>query len=266
MLYRHFILLCCFTISVCVGCAVNPVTGKRELMLVSESEDLEIGQKYAPEITKELGGEIPNEALQSYINSLGQKIAAVSDRPDWTYHYTAVNDNSVNAFALPGGYIFITRGLLDKLQNESQLAAILSHETVHVVARDTANVMSNEIGINILLSAVTSEETSDTVLTVANLSKQIIGLKYSRQDEKEADLGGLRYMVRAGYDPHGMLETMKILDSLQQGSVIDFFSTHPSPENRIEYISNEIQRRYRNTADLRVGKEDFQIKVLSQLH
>ena len=220
------------------GCVTNPVTGDRELMLVSESADLELGQKYAPEISKELGGEIPDSVVQSYINSIGQKIAAVSHRPDWEFHYIAVDDDSINAFALPGGYIFITRGLLVKLQSEAQLAAILSHETVHVTARDTANVMSREIGINILLSAVTSEETSETVMTVANLSKQIIGLRYSRQDERQADIGGLGYMVAAGYDPLGMLQTMQILQSLHQGSSIDFFSTHPSSENRIEYKEN----------------------------
>ena len=155
------------------GCAVNPITGKRELMLVAPSEDIELGQKYSPEITKELGGEIQDAVLQSYINNIGQKLAAVSDRPDWEFHFTAVADDSVNAFALPGGYVFITKGLLSKLQTEAQLAAILGHESVHVVARDTANVMSRDIGINILLSAVTTEETSDTVMTVASAKSAI---------------------------------------------------------------------------------------------
>ncbi|MBN1973718.1 MAG: M48 family metalloprotease [Sedimentisphaerales bacterium] len=266
MFYKRALLMSCLALCIYSGCVVNPVTGKRELMLVAESNDIEIGQKYAPEITKELGGEIQDAALQSYINNVGQKIAAVCDSPDWEFHFAAVVDDSVNAFALPGGYIFITKGLLTKLQTEAQLAAILGHEIVHVVARDTANVMSREIGLNILLSAVTSEQTPETVTTVANLTKQIVGLSYSRKDERTADLGGLKYIAKAGYDPRGMLQTMQILQSLSEASTIDFFSTHPSPENRIGYINEEIQKKYSNTANPRIGKEDYQKNILNRLN
>ena len=267
MYYKNVaLIICSFIFCIASGCATNPVTGSRELMLVSESEDLEIGQKYSPEIEKQLGGKIPDATVQNYIDNVGQKIAATSHRPDWEYHFTAVDDDSVNAFALPGGYVYITKGLLKNLQTEAQLAAILGHEIVHIVARDTANVMSRDIGISLLLSAVTTEETSETVKTVANLSTQILGLRYSRKDEREADLGGLGYMVAAGYDPAGMVETMQILQSLHSSSSIDFFSTHPSPENRIGYISDEIAFKYRNLSKPNVGKEDFQRNVLNRIN
>ncbi len=120
-----------------VGCAVNPITGEEELMLFGEDQDIVIGRKYAPELEKQLGGRIANEGLQDYMDGVGQKIARISHKPDWEYHFVALEHESVNAFALPGGYIFITRGMLEKLQTEAQLAAILAHETVHVVARDT---------------------------------------------------------------------------------------------------------------------------------
>ena len=255
-------LILCF----CVGCSVNPITGKPELMLVSESEDFEIGLKYSPEVEKQLGGKINDAALQAYINNVGQKIAVVCHRPEWEYHYAALEDESVNAFALPGGYVYITKGLLMNLTNEAQLAAVLGHETVHIVARDTANMMSNQIGMNILLSAVTSEETSETVMTVANLTEKIIALRYNRKDEYEADIGGLDYMVKAGYDPHGMLETMQILEQQQKVKPIEFLTTHPSPENRIGYIYDEIQRKYSNISNAKIGKEDFQKNVLNRLY
>src|SRR4030043_352761 len=152
----------------CAGCAVNPITGQEEFMLLGEQQDVELGKKYAPELEKEMGGRIADEALQNYINSVGQKVAKVSHRRDWDYHFVALDDDMVNAFALPGGYIFITKGMLKELTTESQLASVLAHETAHVVARDTAVLMSREIGIDILMAAAVSEKTSSTVSTAAD--------------------------------------------------------------------------------------------------
>lgn len=250
----------------CAGCATNPITGQQELMLLPEEQDFAIGRKYAPELEKQMGGRIENEGLQNYIDSVGQKIARVSHKPYWEYHFAALKDDSVNAFALPGGHIFITKGMLEHLQTEAQLAAILAHETVHVVARDTSNVMSNEIGISLLLSAVTSEETSRGVMTAANLTRQIIGLRYSRKDEREADLGGLSYMVAAGYNPNGMVETMQMLQDQQKVKTIEFLSSHPSPENRVGYLTQEIQMKYQNLAELKTAREDYHRAVLDRLN
>ena len=106
----------------CAGCAINPITGEEELMLFGEQQDLGIGQKYAPEVEKQMGGRIDNDALQNYMNSVGQKIAAVSHRRSWEYHFAALEHDSLNAFALPGGYVFITKGMLKELTTEAQLA------------------------------------------------------------------------------------------------------------------------------------------------
>jgi predicted Zn-dependent protease len=155
--------------------------------------------------------------------------------------------------------------MLEKLNSESQLAGILAHEIVHVVARHSTEQMSKQIGFEILLSAMTSEDTSRAVVTVADLSWQIIGLKYSRDNEKEADLGGLDYMVDADYNPYGMRETMQILLELQTTSNIEFLSTHPSPENRLQYITDKIRIKYFNLAQMKVGSEDYQRIVLDNL-
>jgi predicted Zn-dependent protease len=248
-----------------VGCSTNPITGQQELMLFSPQQDIEIGRKYAPELEKQLGGRVASRTLQNYVDSIGKRVAAVSHNPNFEYNFVALNHESINAFALPGGYIFITRGMLEKLETEAQMAAILAHEIAHVVARDTMNVMSNQIGIDTLLSAVTSENTPAGVTTAANLTSQIIGLSYSREDEKTADLAGLDYMTWAGYNPYGMVETIQMLQSLHQSRGIEFFSTHPSPENRLGYITQKIQTQYPNAATLRVGKQDYLTYVLKNL-
>lgn len=249
-----------------IGCVANPITGETELILLPEQQDIAIGQKYAPEIEKQMGGRIANESLQNYIDSVGQKLAGVSHKPYFEYHFVALEDESVNAFALPGGYIFITRGMLKELETEAQLAAILGHEITHVVARDTSVVMSREIGIDILLAAATSEETPAGVLTATDITRQILGLGYSRKDEREADLGGLDYMVRAGYNPYAMVETMQMLQDQRESRTIEFFSTHPNPENRIAHLRQQIETKYYNYAGLKNGKEDYRKFVLGQLN
>ncbi len=234
-------------------------------MLFPEKQDFEIGRQYAPEIEKELGGKIEDQDLQEYIDSVGQKIARISHKPMWEYHYVAVNDKSINASAVPGGYIFITKGMLEKLQTESQLAAILAHETAHVVARDTSNAISNQIGIGLLLAAATSSHASSAVMTAAELSRRIIGLRYSRQDEREADIAGLDYMVVAGYNPYGIIETMQMLEDQPKERVAEFLSSHPPPEHRIAYLSQRIERQNHNLDGLNIGKQQYSNAVLDRL-
>jgi len=234
-------------------------------MLVTEQQDIEIGRNYAPEVEKQMGGKIDDPALQQYIDRVGQRLARVSHRRNFEYHFVALNDKSVNALALPGGYVYITKGMLEKLTTEAQLAAILGHEVTHIVARDVAAAMSRQIGIELLLSAVTSERSPTSVLMTANLTQQIISLRFSRQDERDADLGGLDYMVRAGYNPYGMVETMQILQNMQTTRPIEFFSTHPNPQNRIAYLTQEIQAKYYNLEGLRIGKQEYRTFVLTAL-
>ncbi|UCG56491.1 MAG: M48 family metalloprotease [Phycisphaerales bacterium] len=248
-----------------VGCAVNPISGEEELMLFAPEEDIQLGRQYSPEVEKELGGRIADEALQSYIDGVGQRIARVCHRPDWDYRFVAVEHESVNAVAVPGGYIFITRGMLEKLSTEAQLAGILGHEIAHVVARDSAAALSREYGMGILLAAIQAAGASGDAVKAAAFTKQILSLRYSRKDEQEADLAGMDYMVRAAYVPSGMVETMQILRDLQQVRPIEFFSTHPLPQNRMMYLSQRIASRYSNVGGLNVGREDYRQGVLARL-
>jgi predicted Zn-dependent protease len=253
------------TVLLCTGCAYNPITGQQELMLFPEKQDFEIGRHYAPEIEKELGGRIEDEQLQNYIDSVGQRIARISHKPAWKYHYVAVNDTSINASAVPGGYIFITRGMLEKLKTEAQLAAILAHETAHVVARDTSNAISNQIGISLLLAAASTAHASRGVFTAAELSRRIIGLRYSRQDEREADIAGLDYMVVAGYNPYGIVETMQMLEDQDKNRVVEFLSSHPPPENRVAYLIQRIETKDYDLDKLDVGEQAYSKAVLDRL-
>ena len=263
---KKIVTILLFSLSICfTGCGVNPITGEKELMLISPAQEDRIGAQYAPEVEKQLGGRIENDELQNYISSIGRKIVRVSHTPGKTFRFTAVNDKSVNALALPGGYIFITRGMLENLESEAQLASILAHETAHVTARHTSSAMSKQMGIDITLSIISS--TTDmpaSAQTIASYGKQLIGMKFSRDDEKEADIAGLDYLERAGYQPQAIVETMEILDRQSKIKPIQFFSTHPNPENRKEYLEYKIKRRG-YTGSKRIGKEDYKKKVLNNL-
>lgn len=248
------------------GCAVNPVTGRQQFMLIPDSRDVQIGRTYAPEVETQMGGRIANQQLQNYINSVGQRIARVSHRPDWQYQFVALNDKSVNAFALPGGYIFITKGMLKQLSSEAQLAGILAHETVHVVVRHAAEAMSWQIGTDIVLSAVVSEKTPAAVITAAGLGRQIVGLKFSREDEQEADLAAVDYMIKAGYDPYGLVKTTRMLQQQSKLRSIEFLSTHPSPANRTAAMTSKIQGSYYDASTVNVGEEDYRRYVLANLY
>jgi predicted Zn-dependent protease len=245
------------------SCATNPITGDQELMFFSSEEDMRLGRKYAPYVENALEGRIADENIQSYVNQIGQRIARVCDSPDLSYSFLAVEEERANALALPGGYIYITRGLLQELKSEAQLASILGHEVGHVVARDTVQTMSREIGMAALVTAALASE--PRVGGASTFVGGLLNLQYSREDEEAADKVGLLYMVKAGYDPNGMLETLQILQELNTIRPIEFFSTHPNPESRIAYITEKIERRYADAGTLKRGEEEYHQRVLLPL-
>lgn len=265
MLNRVIMLALAGAMALSAGCAVNPVTGDEELMFFSPENDVKLGRRYAAPIEKELGGRIPDENLQRYINDVGQKIARVCHRPDLSYHFTAVETKMTNALALPGGYIFLTRGLLKEMKTEGQLAAVLAHEVGHVVARDTMAALSRQLSMTALVAAAHVGGAPGSVVRGADFISVMLSLQYSREDEKEADLTGLSYMTQAGYDPNGIVQMMQILDELQTVRPIEFFSTHPNPESRITYLKEKIATRYTGLDTLKAGQQEYEEAVLSKL-
>jgi predicted Zn-dependent protease len=267
-MHKFVLLLLISGLCFSFGCAANPITGEDELMLDRDyRHDVKLGKEVAPQVEKELKGRIKDQVLQDYINGIGHKIARFSHNPGFDFNYIAVNDKSINALALPGGYVFITKGLLLKLENESQLAGILAHETVHVVARNTESMMSKQAGMGALFVLAASQARNQGEVVAADIAMQLVTFKYSREDERTADLGGMDYMFRAGYNPNGMVETMQILQKEEEANnSCDFFSTHPSPENRIDYLRARIQSHYSDgIAGTKTDEEDYQQNVLDRL-
>ncbi|MEN6385562.1 MAG: M48 family metallopeptidase [Phycisphaerales bacterium] len=245
------------------GCSVNPVTGEHQLILVSPEEEKKMGLDYSKEVEKELGASFKDEQLQSYINSVGQKIAAVSHVPDYGFNYKAIDSNTVNAFAIPGGYIYITTGLLAQLNSEAQMAGVLAHETAHVTARHIANQITRSTLINIGLTAASYKVPTGGV-KIAGIVAQLESMSFSRSQEKQADEVGLGYLVKAGYTPNGMVETMEVLERQSQSRSIEFFSTHPNPENRVALLKEQIfNNRYPTTG--KSGNEEYAANVTGRL-
>lgn len=261
----RIVVICVMLLSYLAGCATNPVTGESEIQLMGDSyeRDVTMGREAAKEVDKEFAGSNINPQLQNYVDMVGQKIAVVSHAPNLRFSYKVIDHKSVNAFALPGGYIFITTGMLKQLTNESQLAAICAHETVHVTARHAAARISEQMVVETLFTLVSSEKTAGAV-RVGRIVNNLAQLGYSRKQEKESDLYGLDYLVKAGYTPYGMVETMEILDRQSGSRPIEFLSTHPNPENRVNLIQENIHRKgYR--ASGRVGTEDYKTNVSNNL-
>jgi predicted Zn-dependent protease len=247
------------------GCATNPITGKSELMLISPDKEVQLGLEYSPVVERELGGKMNNPQIQSYIARIGAKIVSVSHTPSSPFKFAALNDKMVNAMALPGGYIYITRGMLKNLTSEAQMASILAHEAAHVTARHVASAMSTQIGIDLLLSVVaTQTDMAGAAESAAKYSQKIIGLKFSRDHEREADTGGLDYLVKAGYNPNAFIEVMEILDKQSKSKPIEFLSSHPLPAKRKEDLKKKISDLTLGK-DLKTSEDEYKRNVLDNL-
>ncbi len=267
MFKKLFVVILLPLLACLAGCATNPVTGEEQLQLFGSGyeQDIKIGASAAPEVEEQFGGKIENSRLQNYINSVGQSIARVSHASEIEFHFAALKDDTVNAFALPGGWVYITKGMLEKLESEAQLAGILGHESAHITARHTTAQMSKQIGLQAALAAALSQTNSSGVAQAADLGAQFVSLKFSRDDEAQADLIGLDYMVDAGYNPYGMVETMEMLEEESKMRPIEFLSTHPNPENRILRLRAKIELDGYSASELKTGEADYRKYVLSNL-
>jgi predicted Zn-dependent protease len=232
-------------VAAAIACATNPATGRRQLMLVSEAQEIAMG-KAADQEAIAAYGLYPDPKVQAYVQRLGRGLAARSERPDLPWSFKVVDDATVNAFALPGGYIYVTRGIMTHLRSEAELVAVLGHEIGHVTGRHSASQMSKQqlaMGGLIVGMAVKPE-----LQRFGELAQQGLGLlflKFGRDDENEADELGLRYMARQAYDPREMLEVFGVLDGVTRAEgggarMPDWLSTHPSPGNRTTRIQDQI--------------------------
>ena len=224
------------------GCAVNPVTGESEIAFVSESQELSIGKKnYGPYRQAQGGDYVLEPRLTEYVDDVGRRLAGVADRK-LPYEFTVINDSTPNAWALPGGKIAINRGLLAELDSEAELAAVLGHEIVHAAARHSAQSMERGVLLQGALIAtgvaLGGSDYEQLGVLGAGIGAQLVNQKYGRDDETEADIYGMRYMVRAGYDPAAAVDLQETFVRLAEGRETSWleglFASHPPSRERVE--------------------------------
>ena len=263
---RFMFVLFLFAVSLLGGCAVNPVTGKNELNLVSESQELAIGAKqYMPSRQQQGGDYVTDPQVVAYVKRVGEKLARVADRK-LPYEFVVLNNSTPNAWALPGGKIAVNRGLLTELRSEAELAAVLGHEIVHAAARHGAQQLQRGLlmqGVVAIVGATTSSsQYGGLATTAASLGSSLTGRAYGRDAEREADFYGMRYMLRAGYDPYAAVtlqETFVRLSKNRDASWLSgLFASHPPSRERVENNRREARAL---TAGLKGGKVFVGAKV-----
>jgi len=229
----------------------NPVTGETQYIGITVDQEIALGLQAAPQMAEEFGGEDPDQNAQALVDNVGNLIVQSSPASQTPYQYEfhlLEDDQTINAFALPGGQIFITRALFDKLQTEGELAGVLGHEIGHVVARHSAEHIAKAqlteglTGAAVLATYDPDNPASANSAQVAALIGQLINLKFGRDDELESDFLGVCFINDAGYNPEELVRVMQVLAEASQGNAPpEFFSTHPNPENRIQRIHEAIQ-------------------------
>jgi predicted Zn-dependent protease len=232
------------------GCSSNPVSGERELSLISTEQEIAMGREAAPEFEQEFDGLVEDATLQAYVNEIGQKVARVSHRSEIPYEFGLLKSDIPNAFALPGGKIYITAGLFRAMTNEQQLAGVLGHEVGHVAARHSVQQIQKQMGMAALLevaAAVIGGNTGEKAKAAGAIAANMALLKYSREDEYQADRLGAQYTSRAGVNPYGVVELLEVLRSMHEeepGKFGEMFQTHPLTSSRIEAAEEFIEEEY----------------------
>jgi predicted Zn-dependent protease len=232
----------------------NPVTGENQHVSLTPGQEIVLGLQAAPEMIQEYGGEETNSAQAVQVQQVGARLLqrSVAAQSEWQFQFHLLNDQAtVNAFALPGGQIFVTEGLHNLLQTEGQLAGVLAHEMGHVLARHGAQQLAKSqlteglIGAVAVAASNPNDPNGASAAQVAAVVGQLVNLKYSREDELQSDTLGVRIMSEAGYDPRAMIQVQQILQQLsREGAPPEFLSDHPDPGNRIAEIEAEIRTQF----------------------
>jgi predicted Zn-dependent protease len=242
------------------GCAVNPVTGKRQLSLVSEAQEIEMGKGEVVRARQETGF-YPDAALTSYISTIGMQMARASERPELPWEFHLIDDPMVNAFAAPGGFIFITRGILAYMNSEAELAGVIGHEIGHVTAKHTVAAISRQQAgtIGVIGAAILTK--NEQVAQLGSTGLGILFLKYGRDQESQSDALGHKYSLRQGYDVREMPKTFATLQRVSDasgnsGRIPGFLSTHPDPGDRVAATTRWADT-VSNPSKLTIGRDRF---------
>ncbi len=251
---------------VLAGCTTNPVTGEQQLDLIGEAQEIAMGRQMYPAAVQSSLGALDDAPLQALVDRVGHDVAVVSHRPDMPWAFTAVNDPQVNAFALPGGKIAITRGMVSRLESVDGLAAVLGHEVGHVTARHVVAAYNRQLLAQLLVVGggavleANDVKNRDLITFGAMVGAQLALAHYSREQERQSDELGLRYAVDAGYSPQGMIETQKVLLSLRDkepGAVERMFASHPASRERLQTAREEVAALPADVRDRPVDRTDY---------
>jgi len=225
------------------GCATNPVTGQSQFTLYTEAEEIELGLQANREMLQNYGEYTEDPQLSAYVSQLGLAMAAQSERPDLPWAFRILDDEAINALALPGGQIYVTRGLLAYLGRESELAGVLGHEIGHVTARHSIHGLSRDLALSVALEAGLVLLDEEDAEPVAALGLELLFLKFSRNQERQADGLAVRYAPRVGLDPYGTVDALRILAQVSaaegEGGFPTWLSTHPDPDRRWHRLAEE---------------------------
>ena len=252
-------------VAAAAGCATNPVTGERQLALISEAQEIQMGQQAAQQVAQQIGL-VQDEALQQYIQRLGTELARESERPNLPWTFRVVDDPTPNAFALPGGYIFFTRGLLNLMNSEAELVGVLGHEIGHVTARHSVTQISRAqlAQIGLVAGSVLFPGAADALGGAAQGGLQLLFLSYGRNAERQADELAFKYSLREGYD---VREIRDVFASLQRvgekegrSPLPSWLTTHPAPAERIQAVEAQLASVPRPDT-LRVGTPEFLARI-----
>jgi len=257
------IVLLFITILVVISCAVNPVTGKKQLMLMSEAQEIQMGIAYDPRVIATFG-EYKSDNLLNFIKARTTEMGLISHRPKLEYHIKILDSPVVNAFAVPGGYIYLTRGILAQLNNEAELVGVIGHEMGHITARHSASQQAKQqLGQLLLIGGMIASEKFAQYAEYAMQGMQLLFLKFSRDDERQADALGVEYSSKISYDAHKMADFFQVLNKMSmaesQGGVPTFLSTHPDPGDRYNSVnqsSTEWQSKL-NKTDWKVNHDSY---------
>jgi len=249
------------------ACALNPATGKMQIAMISEQQEIQMGRDANREVVAAYGL-VDDPELQRYVASIGMRLAADSERPHLPWTFQVVDDPAVNAFALPGGFIYVTRGILAHFNSEAELAGVLGHEIGHVTARHSVNQISKQqlAGLGLGIGTIVADRYGygGLVQELGGTGLQLAFLKFSRDDERQADELGMRYMLRDAYDPHAMAAMFRTLGRLgasSGGRVPPLLSTHPDPGNREAAADAAIARLGRPTEGMKVERESYLARI-----
>ncbi|MBN2481695.1 MAG: M48 family metalloprotease [Bacteroidales bacterium] len=225
------------------ACAINPVTGKRQLMLMSEAQEVAMGQQYDPEVIAAFG-EYKDDDMLAFMQERCNEMGRISHRPNIEYHIKILDSPVVNAFAVPGGYIYMTRGILAQLNNEAELIGVVGHEMGHITARHSVSQQSKQqLGQLLLIGGILASEQFRKYADYALQSMQLLFLSFSRENEREADRLGVEYSSKIGYDAHKMADFFQVLHKMElaseQAGVPTFLSTHPDPGDRYNDVNRD---------------------------